>query len=201
MRLKTHQRRVEIMQAALEIFLVQGIEHARIEDICTRAKASVGSIYHHFGDKKSLASALYLEALTRYLDPLDKKVKGAPSARAFITVMVTHHLSWARENPSWARYLLSVRREFRSQDFDAKVAALNDRYLSSSFDLLKKYVARGEIRKLPRYLYAPLMMGPCQELIRQYLENNGRNIPDEAVLIVADTIWRGLRADSREENL
>jgi len=185
------------MLAALDVFLAQDMEDARVEDICARAKTSVGSIYHHFGDKKSLAEALYLAALYRYLYPLERKLRGEPSAQAFFKIIVSHHLSWVRNNAKWARYLLLVRRGDRSAELAGRIAALNKKYLEHSFDLLRKYADHGDIRRLPRYLYAPLIMGPCQELVRQYLENRGGEIPDSVADTVADVIWRGLKTDDQ----
>lgn len=194
LRHKTVRRREQIMLAALDIFLEQGADNARIEDICARAKASVGSIYHHFGGKKNLGDALYLEALYRYLEPLDQKLSEEPTAQAFFKIIVSHHFTWVRNNPKWARFLLPIRRDSRLNGLDVKIAELNGKYLKSASELLKKYAERGEIRKLPRYLYVPMIMGPCQELVRQYLNNQGGGIPDEVADIVADVIWQGLKS-------
>ncbi len=191
---KTLQRRGQIMLAALDIFLEQGVENTRIEDICRRAGASVGSIYHHFGGKGALADALYLEALERYLVPLSGKVTTAPTPQAFFRIIVAHHLTWARDNAGWASYLLLIRHRDRSSALEVRVAELNSQYLKNTFDLLKAYADSGQIRKLPRYLYAPMIIGPCQELVRQYLENRRGSLPGDVIDIVADVIWRGLKS-------
>ncbi len=191
---KTAQRREQIMLASLDIFLEQGVENTRIEDICRRAGASVGSIYHHFSGKRALADALYLEALERYLKPLDQTVSKVQTPPEFFKAIVSHHINWVRDNRAWARYLLLIRRHDRSAEQEEKIAQLNGQYLKGAFDLLKKYAACGQIRILPRYLYAPMIMGPCQELVRQYLENRRGSLPDDVIDTVADVIWRGLKS-------
>lgn len=62
----TRSRREAILEAALYAFLDHGVPGASIEAICTRASASVGSVYHHFGDKAGIAAAVYGDALDAY---------------------------------------------------------------------------------------------------------------------------------------
>lgn len=51
--------RQAILGAAREVFAVAGFSDANIADVVTRAGASVGSLYHHFGGKADLYLALF----------------------------------------------------------------------------------------------------------------------------------------------
>ena len=48
-----------ILDAAREVFTTAGFSDANIADVVTRAGASVGSLYHHFGGKADLYLALF----------------------------------------------------------------------------------------------------------------------------------------------
>lgn len=48
-----------ILVAAREVFTAAGFADANIADVVTRAGASVGSLYHHFGGKADLYLALF----------------------------------------------------------------------------------------------------------------------------------------------
>jgi AcrR family transcriptional regulator len=48
-----------ILLAAREVFTTAGFSDANIADVVTRAGASVGSLYHHFGGKADLYLALF----------------------------------------------------------------------------------------------------------------------------------------------
>src|SRR5580704_17178834 len=50
--------RASLLSAAGEAFAAGGFADANITDVVTRAGASVGSIYHHFGGKADLYLAL-----------------------------------------------------------------------------------------------------------------------------------------------
>jgi AcrR family transcriptional regulator len=51
--------RQAILAAAREVFTTAGFADANIADVVTRAGASVGSLYHHFGGKADLYLALF----------------------------------------------------------------------------------------------------------------------------------------------
>ena|SRR5947208_16720208 len=67
---RSEDRRRAIMNAALPLFTEKGLAGTAVEDIRTRAKASIGSIYHHFGSKEGVARALYAEAIESYQEEL-----------------------------------------------------------------------------------------------------------------------------------
>jgi AcrR family transcriptional regulator len=54
-----------ILAAAHEVFTSAGFSDANIADVVTRAGASVGSLYHHFGGKADLYLALFEDYETR----------------------------------------------------------------------------------------------------------------------------------------
>jgi len=65
-RARSGSRREDIAAAAIELFLDRGVAATRVEDILAAAGVSVGSFYHHFRDKLSLAATVYLEHLQRF---------------------------------------------------------------------------------------------------------------------------------------
>lgn len=56
---KTEDTRRQVLAAALEVFLEKGYSQAGISDVVERADSSVGSVYHHFGGKAELFTALW----------------------------------------------------------------------------------------------------------------------------------------------
>lgn len=185
-------RRADIMVAAREIFLKHGVDAARIEDICDLSGASVGSLYHHFGDKGRLASRVYLAALEKYLSELEQYLIPCGDAAHLIRGIVTYHLDWCRDNNGWARYLLNMRDVVSTQD-EASLTALNKRYLKKIIKQVEIFAANGQIKSLPRYLYLPLVLGPLAELSRQYINGKQEHIPDHARDALIDVIWDGLK--------
>jgi AcrR family transcriptional regulator len=54
-----------LLAAARDVFTASGFTEASISDVVTKAGASVGSLYHHFGGKADLYLALYEDHASR----------------------------------------------------------------------------------------------------------------------------------------
>jgi AcrR family transcriptional regulator len=183
-------RRRQILDAALRSFEENGVEGTTVADVRRLSGASVGSIYHHFGGKEELASALYLEAVCDYQRGLLRVLRADPEAEAGIRALVRHHVRWVRDNPALARYLLSRREppsdELREQNREA---------LAATGGWLRAQVEAGRVRRLPLDLYLTIMIGPAQEFARQWLAGRVKSSIGRAERVLAEAAWRALRAD------
>src|SRR5438105_12535297 len=88
-----------ILDAALACFNERGVSGTTIDDVRERAGASVGSIYHHFGSKEALATALHVKGARSYQRGFVKVLQGERTARAGILAIVRYHLRWVAEHP------------------------------------------------------------------------------------------------------
>ena len=102
-------RKDEILQAALACFTEHGVDVTTIEMIRDRSGASIGSLYHHFGNKERIIAALYLAGTAQYADLLQRGFASAASAEACVKLLVTSYIDWVAANPDWARFILHSR--------------------------------------------------------------------------------------------
>lgn len=96
---RTSRRRREVLDAALACFTELGFAATTMADVCGRARASVGSVYHHFKGKEQLAAALFLEGLRDYqqglLGELQRVDAARPgSGRRLVRAIAGHYLRW-----------------------------------------------------------------------------------------------------------
>ena len=180
-------RRAAILEAALATFAEHGVEATTIEEIRARSGASVGSIYHHFGDKEGLADALYVEGLRDYQRGFLKQLARHDDAERGVKALVRHHLRWVMANQDLARYLLR-RREVDEQ-------ALNAEIQSASAAWFERQRQAGRLRMLSPELTQVLLIGPAQELCRLWLSGRARTTPTSAQRPLAEAAWRALRAE------
>src|SRR5215813_2738502 len=110
---RTDARRKEILQAALHCFTTIGFAGATLADIRVRARASIGSIYHHFKSKEQLAAALYVEGLRDYQASFLAELARHRRAREAVRGVVRNHMHWVERNPDWSRFLF----DHRQSDF------------------------------------------------------------------------------------
>src|SRR3954471_14596924 len=103
----TTSRRAEILDAALAAFDDRGALTATLDDIRERSGASIGSIYHHFGDKEGIAASLYAQLLGEWQRGFVNALR-AKGAEAGVRAAVDYHLRWAARHPTAMRFLLTT---------------------------------------------------------------------------------------------
>jgi AcrR family transcriptional regulator len=187
----TAARRSQILDAALACIADKGIEATTIEDIRDRSRASIGSIYHHFGDKDQLIGAVFAAALIEYTNGFLAALERSRSARTGLERAVEFHIGWFDDRPVLAdlmfRTLYTERRqphELRPHfvAFDARLNAW-----------LERHQTRGELRRLHPDVYAATIFGPCIELSRLRMGGYSDQDQREAARQLAGVIWQGLR--------
>jgi AcrR family transcriptional regulator len=196
-------RREDIAAAAIELFLDRGVAGTRVEDILAATGVSVGSFYHHFRDKLSLAATVYLEQLQRFqrdlLVELDRHERTEDTVRGLVVAF----LRWAGADPRAMGYLHQCREPNVVEISEGEEARLKQSFDDRLADWLRERAAAGELRKLPHEHSLALWLGPAEQLIRAAIEPSGHSTTPEpdalaahlahAEQVLADAAWQALR--------
>jgi len=159
---KTQDTKQRILDVALRLFTKRGYFNTSVHDIQHEAQVSIGSIYHHFGNKEAIAKALF--------DSIEEKMY-----TAVISIMAEYNSS---ENRCKAIiiYLFDVT-ESHPEFMDYMLYAKHREFLllekpvcsSRPFSLMKEIVASGiatgEIRKIDVNVAATSVFGGPIRLI------------------------------------
>jgi AcrR family transcriptional regulator len=188
-------RRREILQAALASFEELGYEASTIEDIRRRSRASIGSIYHHFGGKAGMASALYAEGLADYQAGLLARMRRSRSARALIKGVVRHHFDWAEANPAWARYLMGMRRLEAVAAIEVRLREINRGFIREAVALIRPHIDEGETESVRPEILLALLFGPAQEFLRLWFSGRTDLGLRQARELLAEAAWKSVRPD------
>ncbi len=180
-------RKQAILDAALATFSEHGVEATTIDDIRRRSGASVGSIYHHFGDKEGLADALYVEGVRAYQRAFLDVLEEHEDAERGVKALVAHHLRWVTENQDLARHLL------RRRDVDEQT--LNAEFNDASGEWFERQRQAGKLRALEPDITFVLLIGPAQALCRRWLSGRPETSLTAAERPLAEAAWRALRAE------
>jgi AcrR family transcriptional regulator len=193
----TSARRETILAAALRLFTKRGYSDTSIDDLRKASGASVGSIYHHFGGKAGVAAALYAESLRGYQQGVLELIRQRPKPRDGIEGIVRHHLHWIAHHPDEARFLFGTRAAEVLLASRKELRAMNRTFFKEVFGWLAEQGDAGRIRKVRRNLYFPLVIGPSQELARQWLEGLVEEPLEDAADVLAEAAWNALKTGGR----
>ena len=118
----------EILQAALACVTEVGVDATTIEMIRDRSGASIGSLYHHFGNKERILAALYMAGTAQYAELLEQGFAGADSAEACVKLLVTSYIDWVVANPDWARFVLHSRGRVEASEMGEQLREANQQH-------------------------------------------------------------------------
>jgi AcrR family transcriptional regulator len=195
---RSPKRRRQILEATLACFSEAGFDQTTMEDIRRRSGASTGSLYHHFTNKEQLAAALYLEGLRNYQQGLLAELKRHKKARAGLTAIVRYHLTWVAEHTVWARYLFQMRHAESVATTEPLIVEQNQAFMAKVFEWIDPLVEKGEVKRLPRDLYLPMIIGSCHEFARLWLAGRTETETAKAAGALAQAVWTSLGAETKK---
>jgi AcrR family transcriptional regulator len=183
-----------VLDAALECFTARGLYDATIEELARRARASVGSIYHHFGGRERIAVALYRRCMQSLLGAVWAGLARQRGARAGVEATVRAYLRWVAAHPDAARFIYAAAQtEFLARAGD-ELAAFKQRLVAPFLDWIRPHVARRAVAPLPPALYEIVIIGPPAEFARRWLAGvPGLRMP-EALRVLPAAVWRAVGA-------
>lgn len=185
-------RKQEILQAAIACFNELGIEATSIDAIRARSGASVGSIYHHFGNKEGIVAHLFINGLEEYWQQLLAALQAADRAEMAVKAMVATYIQWVVQNPELARFIFQARTLVKRGEQGQRLQQNNKANYSQVMSYFRPWLASGELRQLPLELYAALIIGPAQEYCRAWLSGRAKTPPQQLIEPLADAAWRGV---------
>lgn len=187
-------RKDTILTAALACITDVGADATTIEMIRERSGASIGSLYHHFGNKERILASLYLEGLRRYAERLDGNLVAAADAAACIGALVTSYIDWVVENPDWARFILHSRGRIEAGEMGEQLKNSNREHYVHLQARLNTFIDEGCFRDLPPECFASIIVGPAHDMARNWLAGRlNKHLADYRELL-AETAWIAVRA-------
>jgi AcrR family transcriptional regulator len=181
-------RKQEILDAALRGFAEKGLAGTTVDEVRRRSGASVGSIYHHFGDKEGIAAALYVAALEDYQRGLQELLAEDSDPEPTIKALVRYHLRWVAADRDRALFLLSGAPPRAAEG----IAEVNRQALRVTSRWLARHVRAGRLRDVPFDLFFSVLIGPAQEFTRYWLKGRMRTSIRVAERELGAAAWRAL---------
>lgn len=162
---RRHQRELEILSAARDVFLDKGFECASVSEIASLVGVVEGLVFRYFPTKRELLN----EVLRRLYEPLIKDVEEGfgriTGLRPRLRFIVWRHLRFYTECAGFARLILHEVRTSPGYQ-TSELHALNVRYTDFLRQTLQQAVAEGELAKTVDYvLVRSLVYGGIEHLM------------------------------------
>jgi AcrR family transcriptional regulator len=181
-------RRRQILDAALHVFLKRGYGATRIEDIRRHSGASTGSIYHAFKGKEAIAGALFVEALEGWSHAAASALAFPVEPEGAIRASVEGLIDWGLARPDQFRFMDDMR--FLEARLSAAARTAEGAVLTAQ--TYRAQVARGEVRDIPWAVARALILGPAYDYLRR---GAGAILSsDDDRRLLSEAAWDAVRA-------
>lgn len=199
MKSPSSDRHRTIIEAALACFSRHGVEATTIDMIREASGASVGSLYHRFGNKEGIAAEVYMQGLRDFRASLEVRLASVRSLEEAVRAVVDANIDWIVANPDWARFVFNHRMVLAQADrekaFIEETVASTQKWWA---DMLKLPGAETlAAKKSP--VYASVLTGAVHDYARHWLEGRRKTSPDQLRAQFAAAAHAGLLACSRSE--
>jgi AcrR family transcriptional regulator len=188
------QLKRDILLSALACFNEHGLEPTTIDMIKAHCGTSVGNIYHHFGNKDGLVSALFFSALEDQTSLLEQHLEGAQTAREGVAAMIHSYVDWVTAQPELARFQYQARsavaKGLRGEELTQRNRLRNRKII----DWLRVPERRQAFRDWPSELLPSLIIGQSESYCRTWLSGRVQASPYDYRDKLAEAAWCSVAA-------
>jgi AcrR family transcriptional regulator len=187
-RLPRGARRLQLLQAAQDVFVAQGFHAAAMDDIADRAGVSKPVLYQHFPGKREL----YLALLDEHVSGLGERVREAMAGTDDNSERVVGAVRAYFEfiDAEGEAFRLVFESDLRN---DADVRAVVDRGTEVCVEAIAEVIAADTGADPERaLLLAAGLTGLAETSARWWLPRKGTVSREEAVSLMSSLAWRGI---------
>lgn len=190
-RLRGNALRQVVLDTALDLFSERGYFNTSVHDIRHAAGVSTGAIYHHFGNKETLAKALYDELLARMDYIVADACFGQDSCLDQTRAIITHLFEFTVEHPRITQFVLMAQhREYLPNE----PPICSSRPFQRMRQVVEDGMAAGEVRLMEPWVAATAVFGGALRMMNLQLDGAlERPLPDYADEVV-ECAWRAVQA-------
>jgi len=94
---EVEQRRREIIEAARRCFLRNGFHQTTTDEICREAAITPGGLYHYFGSKEEIISAVIEDAAHTTVQNLRSTAEASGDVRTAVQALASQFFEWIRD--------------------------------------------------------------------------------------------------------
>ncbi len=196
-RAKTLEKKRQILKVALDCFVQQGVEATTIDMIRKASGMSVGSLYHHFGNKEKIAASVFIQGMRdfgqltqRYLEQIHTRER---RAEAGVNAVVYANVDWISDNPDWARFVFQHRASVARGEAEETLQQDTQSFYHELIDWFTPFLQQGTLKPLPIELLSSLISGPTHDYARHWLAGRYKTPLKEYREVLADAAWQAVK--------
>lgn len=182
-------KKQQILTVALRLFSESGYFNTSVHDIQKQAKVSIGSIYHHFGNKEAIAKALFTDIESRMNDAIADIMATHASAHDRCKTVVSYLFNLTEQQPDAMHFMLYAKhKEFMPEE----KPVCSSRPFTLMKNIVTQGIEEGVIRNIDPNVVAVTIFGGAIRLIFLRLDDSLENPLQTYLEDCWNCAWRGV---------
>lgn len=187
-RMPRRERRAQLLESALEVFVASGYHAAAMDDIADRAGVSKPVLYQHFPGKLELYLALLEQSCDHVIEQVRDALASTTDNKQRVTATIHAFFAYVANETGAFRLVFE-------SDLTNEPAVRDqvDRVTNECAEAIADVIA--DDTGLPRsasLLLAVSLVGMAQQSSRFWLEADGGLSREQAATLVSGLAWRGI---------
>jgi len=189
--MKTPDKRLNIMQAALELIAEQGFHRTPMVEIAARAGVAAGTIYRYFESKDILITELHRELEDKIMAFLREGYPSERPLRERFLYLIRELLQYFITNPLHFRYM----EQYYNSPYG--ISLHRDRLLGKSgnhdilMDIFEQGIEQQVLKEFPKAVLFALAFGPLIALMRDHILCLV-NLNEALIRQIAEACWEAI---------
>jgi TetR/AcrR family transcriptional regulator, repressor of fatR-cypB operon len=190
--MKNSEKRVEIMEAALELIAEHGFHGAPMAMVAEKANVGAGTIYRYFESKDALIAEIFSDLEKKVVEYLLQEYSLERSLRERFIYLSTMIIRYFMDNAIHFRFI----EQYMNSPYG--VSLRRERLLGKARDidlfrnLLQEGIDRQALKELPLPLHFALAFGPILSLLRDHILGFMK-LDDSLIQKAVEACWDGVR--------
>lgn len=183
------EKRAGFLNAALKLFVANGVQHTSTAEIAREAGTAAGTLFLYFPTKQDLIHALVLKIGKEQSEYIQGLLDPAQPARETFFVIWEGSIRWFLEHPDAYRYVQQVR---DSGIISEAVVAESAKFLEYYFQAIQKGLAEGSIKSYPLDLMGGILYQDIVAVMNLLQAQSSLDRQAELIHMGFDIFWDGI---------
>lgn len=162
-------KKEKIFQAALHLFVENGIDKTPTAKIASEAGVATGTLFHHFKNKEELVNALYLDVKAGIAEAMGSGIEEIEDDKGKIHHAWTNFIAWSMNNSELFKFNMRFcESPVITKNTKQQLAEETFRFLS---EILRESLQNQNLRKLPIDFLASLGTSLLSRTAQYFIEH------------------------------
>ena len=185
------QKRARLLDAALKLFVEQGVVHTTTAQIAQQAGTAAGTLFLYFPTRQALLDELALSIGLEQSDYINTLLQPSFSAWQTFEVIWRGSLGWFLHN---SRAYLFIQQVRDTGLISPEAVQRSNQFFTYYYTAIQKGLQEGSIRALPADLIGEFLYQDIVALMNHLLRQPDASAREQIIQQGFDIFWRGIQA-------